>query len=256
MEKKADLPHIPIQILGQELTALVDSGSAATLISSAAWSQMAHKPVLRPARAVLLRSVTGNLLPNQGEAELPINIGGHVTKTKVQIITGIPFQCILGIDFITKANLILRAAEQCVQVGMETVPFTARCGNYNGPRAVSTMQSVKIDPHQGVILCVRPDLRCTDKQIVEFAPLDPAVSAFPELQVAAVVAETSKNGLIQIRVTNPTNQTVELPAKTTLGTTTHFEGVVATVDLASLSPFMAENPPTRTKKRGRRVRPS
>ena len=63
MQRKSELSHIQINVKGTKLTALIDSGSAAMLISSSAWSQIGNKPVLRPGAAIQLRSVTGNILP-------------------------------------------------------------------------------------------------------------------------------------------------------------------------------------------------
>ena len=236
MERKSELPHIQIDIKGTRLTALIDSGSAATLISSSAWSQIGDKPILRPGAAIQLRSVTGNILPNQGETELPVTIGPQTTKVKAQVISGIPFQCILGIDFIRTANLILRAAENCVQLGQERVPITSRCGNYDGPRAVSSVQALTLDPQQGAIVTVQSGLARKGRQLFEFVPLNEESKAHPSLKVTELLGETSETGLFQIQIANPTDHTVHLPAGTLLGSTVPIEGTVATVNFDSQLP--------------------
>ena len=229
MQRQSQLPHVPVSVAGTKFTALVDSGSAATLISSEAWSQISQKPPKRPGAAIQLRSVTGNVLPNQGETDLPVTIGDTTTTVRTQIITGIPFACILGIDFIRSANLILRAAENCVQVGQERIPITTNCGSYNGPRAVSTIRPMAIEPDQGIILTVQPDLLGTGKQIMEFTPLTETAAFSPHLNIPATLAETDEHGQMQITIQNPTEQTIHIPEGTVVGTTTHFEGEVATI---------------------------
>ena len=229
MQRESELPHVPVSIGQTKFTALVDSGSAATLISSYAWSQLSDKPAIRPGTTIQLRSVTGNVLENQGEVDLPVTIGQHTTTVRAQIISGIPFQCILGINYIKSANLILRTAENCVQVGQERVPITSRCGNYNGPRAVSSVQAVTLAPRQGAVLTVKPDLLRPGKQLLEFTPLSEGATINPLLDMEATVGETSDSGLFQIEVANPSDQSIDLPEGTVLGTTTHYEGTVATV---------------------------
>ena len=236
MQRKSELPHVPVSVGGTKLTALVDSGSAATLISSMAWSQIANKPTIGPGAPIQLRSVTGNVLPNQGEVNLPVTIGNHTTTVKAQIISGIPFQCILGINFIRDADLILRTAENCVQIGQEKVPFTSRCGNYNGPRAVTTIQAVTIAPRQGVRLTVKPDLLQPGEQMVEFSPLTGGAAIHPLLEIQPLAAKTSESGLMQIDLVNRSDESIDLSAGVVVGTTVHFEGTVATINFDTLNP--------------------
>ena len=168
-------------------------------------------------------------MPNQGETELPVTVGPQTTKVKAQVISGIPFQCILGIDFIRTANLILRAAENCVQLGQERVPISSGCGNYHGPRAVSSVHDMTIDPHQGVIVAVHSELAQKGRQLFEFVPLNEDSTAYPSLKINELLVETSETGLFQIQIANPTDLSVHLPVGTLLGSTVPIEGTVATV---------------------------
>ena len=230
MQRESELPHIPVDVNGTKFTALVDSGSAATILSSHAWEQILNKPELQPGASVQLRSVTGNVLPHQGETKLPITIGGQTTTVTVQIISGIPFHCILGINFIRDSQMQLSASDNCVQIGVERMPFTSRCGNYNGPRAVTSIHSITLEPQQGAILTVKADLIGKGKQIIDFVPLCGGDGTrHPVLQTTAVLGETNDSGLFQITIANPSDQTIEVPAGSVLGTTTQYEGTVAAV---------------------------
>ena len=231
MQRRSELPHVQIKIGDTKLTALIDSGSAATLLSSSAWDQISDKPALRSGAAIQLRSVTGDLLPNQGETDLPVTIGNQTTTVRAQVISGLPFRCILGIDFIRCANLILRAAENCVQVGQNLVPITSRCEKYDGPRAVTTVHAITIEPQQGVIMTVQSDPSKKDRQMFEFSPLAEESANYPFLQVDEISCEIGETGLFQVRIANPSDQQVELPAGSVIGSTIPFEGIVATINL-------------------------
>ena len=113
---------------------------------------------------------------------------------RTQIITGIPFACILGMDFIRSANLLLRAAKNCVQVGQERAPITTNCSSYNRPRAVSIIRPMAIEHHQELILTVQPDLLGTGKQVIEFTPLTETAAFSPHLNIPATLAETNEHG--------------------------------------------------------------
>ena len=89
MQRRSELPYVQIKIGDTKLNALIDSGSAATLLSSTAWDQISNKPALRSGAAIQLRSVTGDLLLNQGETDLPVTIGNQTMTVRAQVISGL-----------------------------------------------------------------------------------------------------------------------------------------------------------------------
>ena len=74
MGRGEDRPLMEVEIAGQRLNALIDTGAAVTLLSWKAFLKVKDRPKLTTAK-VKLRTVSGEALPVVGEAILPLVIG-------------------------------------------------------------------------------------------------------------------------------------------------------------------------------------
>ena len=234
-EKESELPRLTVTVKGEKLSALVDSGSAATLLSAAVWERIGSGLHLSTGGGISLRSVTGETLPNVGCTELPITIGESTVTQRTCVIEGLPYDLLLGIDYIRSSRMVLNAAEGHVQLGNSRVPFASSCGLYNGPRAVSLAERVTVPAQHVCAVAVRIDAVGPGQaeRLVEFTPASPEGLPSPFLEVSGVIAQTSKSGLIMVPVVNPSDTEVILPAGYVIGQSQLFEGLVAAVHVSN-----------------------
>ncbi|KAF0297708.1 hypothetical protein FJT64_004911 [Amphibalanus amphitrite] len=189
------------------------------------------RPSLSAGGGIRLRSVTGGELANIGEAVLTVEIGAFKLEHKMCVIQGLPYDVLLGIDFIKASRMVLNAAEGCVQIGSSRVPFASSCGLYNGPRAVCLSTDVTVPSRHVCVIAAKLDTagRGSSEKLVEFVPQPPEETLEPFLEVPSLVAKTNSAGYIQIPLVNPTEDDIQLPAGYELGQTQLYEGLVATV---------------------------
>ena len=233
MAKESELPRIKVRIAGLDITALVDSGSAATLMSASVWANRLGRPDLNTEGSYQLRSVTGGVLNNRGQLEASITVGSATTTLTTHVIEGLPYDLLLGIDFIRSSRMVLNAAEGYVQVGASCIPFASSCRLYNGPRVVSLPRAVKIEAEHVTAIAIDIETlgNKDEERLVEFNPISPEETPFPQLEVLGVVAETNSSGKILITVVNPSEGAVTLPSGYVLGQSTLCEGLVAAVQI-------------------------
>ena len=233
MEKESELPRLKVRIGESRLSALVDSGSAATLMSASAWERLQNPPSLGAGSGLQLRSVTGGLLTNLGQVEVDIEVGHSIFTQTAHVIKGLPFDLLLGIDFIRSSRMVLNAAEGYVQVGGSCLPISSSCRLYNGPRVVSLPKPVVIPAGHFCVIPVKVDtLAASEGEVlVEFSPVLPEDTPFPQLEVSELTAKANQSGDILVTVSNPSDGSVTLPAGYVLGESTLFEGVVAAVQM-------------------------
>lgn len=104
-----DFCHVPITLAGAPCTAMVDTGSTATLM----------RPNVVPVEAQLeqttvqLRTVTGELAPMLGKGRMTLNVGGLSVSFPVWVAE-VQDPCILGLDFLRFARCLLDLGENTV----------------------------------------------------------------------------------------------------------------------------------------------
>ena len=124
-----DFCHVPVTLAGAPWTALVDTGSTATLM----------RPDVVPAGTrltptlVKLRTVTGELAPMLGRGVVTIRVGGLSVSVKVWV-AAVQDSCILGLDF-------LRVARCVLDLGRNTLAFPG------GPTVEMVHPTLATTPH-------------------------------------------------------------------------------------------------------------
>lgn len=124
-----DLCHVPVTLVGAACTALVDTGSAATLLRPdliPAGSQL--KPTM-----VKLRTVTGELASMLGRGVVVTQVGGLAVNFRVWV-AAVQDPCILGLDF-------LRSARGVLDLGRNTLAFPG------GPTVEMVHPAQAMKPH-------------------------------------------------------------------------------------------------------------
>jgi predicted aspartyl protease len=93
-------PSLFIYIAEKPVQALVDTGSGITVISE----KLAKKCTAYPIEptSVKAHSITGEKLPFLGEITLPFAIGSTDTFQTAQVLSQLPQDCLLGMNFIDK----------------------------------------------------------------------------------------------------------------------------------------------------------
>ena len=120
MAKASELPCLKVTVCGRELSALVDSGSAATLVSATVWDRKLNRPALEAGGGIQLRSVDGGLLNNLGRVRVAVKVGHATIEQEAHVIGKLPYDLLLGIDFIRSSRMVLNAAEGYVQWAVGT----------------------------------------------------------------------------------------------------------------------------------------
>jgi hypothetical protein len=104
--------HLPVQIEGQTLAALVDTGSSLTLMGEACAKRLGLKATeCRPLTMKMAndtRTITTQYIPNQ-----TVTVGDMVIPARFVIMPNVSYDVLLGKDFLsaTEANIQLRQSD-------------------------------------------------------------------------------------------------------------------------------------------------
>ena len=111
-------PISTVTIRKFKLSALFDTGSSFTLINSDLKSKLisnSDSPV--KGNAINLCAANGQLLRNRGTYLLDITLFNHTFQIPVQFIDNLQLPCIIGMDFMSKANITINASTQKIKIG-------------------------------------------------------------------------------------------------------------------------------------------
>ena len=166
-----------------------------------------------------------SVLNNLGRVRVAVKVEHAIIEQEAHVIGKLPYDLLLGIDFIRSSRMVLNAAEGYVQVGGRCLPLTSSCRMYNGPRMVSLSKPVKVPAGHVSSVAVSTDTLSDAGvvQMVEFSPFPPENTPFPQLEVPELTAEASPSGQILVPVCNLSEMDVTLPAGYVLCQTTLFE---------------------------------
>ncbi|KFD61462.1 hypothetical protein M514_11037 [Trichuris suis] len=110
----------------KELSMLVDSGSAVTLIHQDVYRNWQDPPHLT-ATACSILAANGTTIPTVGVCEVPFRFAKTTIRHRVYIVDGIPLDCVIGADFLLEHGCVIDASQRIMMIGGETVLL--RCGS-------------------------------------------------------------------------------------------------------------------------------
>lgn len=235
MQRQADLPRIPVKIQDQTYLALLDSGAAATLISDSVYANLINPPSLS-ASHIQLQSVTGNNLEVRGSSKLRLSIGNQNFEQQLSVIKGMPYEVILGIDFIRDSRMVLNVAENVVEVGGQKLGIGPNYHQYNGPRSVTISGAITIPAKHECIASVQTHAIGKGERYVEFQAEEGELAEdVAKLIIHSDLGLVGPQGLMGVRLHNPTKEAITLPIGRTIGTATVVEGMVASIEFTETS---------------------
>ena len=128
-DKPATRPTIAVRINGQQVGALLDTGSSVTLLDSSLKQTLLRKGsnMARPV-AIRLCGADGRELVNEGCYSLEISFGKRSSFYNVMFIHKLQVPCIIGMDVMSKAGVVIDTASGCV--------------NFSNPMTVKGEQSL------------------------------------------------------------------------------------------------------------------
>ena len=101
-------PRLQLTVGKRPCLGLLDSGSAVSLIDERVFGEMGAK--LEPTD-LKLHSALAQLLQVKGVANVRIRIGGFVWKYRFVVASNLPFEVIVGADFMCKTGLVMDLQE-------------------------------------------------------------------------------------------------------------------------------------------------
>ena len=108
--------RLPGTINGTNVTLLLDTGAAVTLLRQDVWAQITAPPSdLKPWPGAALVSADGTPLTILGCACVNLGMGGRNFRTDMVVVSPLTSEAILGIDF-------LQAQQAVVDLGHKTSP--------------------------------------------------------------------------------------------------------------------------------------
>ncbi|KAE8687867.1 Detected protein of unknown function [Hibiscus syriacus] len=112
--KKKGLIHVDITVVGQKMSALVDTGASELFLSE----QAAKKLDLRVEKTSgFIKTVNSNEVPIVGEARgIKLSIGGWTEKESIKVIPLDDFDFVIGISFLDRINVFPLPFADCLVI--------------------------------------------------------------------------------------------------------------------------------------------
>ena len=115
------IPERPIATVSAnnfKLLALFDTGSSFTLINSKLKRQIINSNAQQiPGNPIKLCAANGQILNSKGTYWVDVQFVNHTFKTTVQFIDNLQLPCIIGMDFMSKANINICAKSKTTKIG-------------------------------------------------------------------------------------------------------------------------------------------
>lgn len=104
--KNDQRPYLKVNILGQEMLGLLDSGATRTILGGPGWKIISSLYPLKTQSAQTCVVANGATCNSVGEMSLPIQLKDRIRIIEVLVVPDIPQNLILGIDFWSKMEII------------------------------------------------------------------------------------------------------------------------------------------------------
>ena len=195
-----------VRIEGKEALALVDTGSEVTTVSQAYFDQNRDHFTLRP-KPAWFRMVAANTqsIPYSGYLVVDVTVGEEVIPDSVIfVVAQSTEECILGMNILRK----LKNSGLGPFSSPESLPLF-------DPKPVRTLNTpTHIPPRSTQIVTVTG----TDPSLLSYVLVEPLDSSDNNIGVCLLrTTTTSRKGIMQVLVTNPTEMDATIPPRTRVG---------------------------------------
>ena len=214
--------RLPGTLNGVEVTLLLDTGAAVTLVRQDVWSQLVTGPsTLKPWSGATLVSAGGTPLSVHGCARLGLGLGGRKFQVEFVVVSPLTSEAILGIDFLQaqqatidlgRGNLLLRESGCDIKLNVPTplqTPITEQ--------KVCISSTVEVPPP-----CVMEVQAYVDRDAGGVWLVEEAVEKELEVAVARAIVEP-KSAVLPVCVLNVSDQPVTLYAGAMVATMTPID---------------------------------
>ena len=211
-----------VRIEGKEALALVDTGSEVTTVSQAYFDQNRDHFTLRP-KLAWFRMVAANTqsIPYSGYLVVDVTVGEEVIPDSVIfVVAQSTEECILGMNILRK----LKNSGLGPFSSPESLPLF-------DPKPVRTLNTpTHIPPRSTQIVTVTG----TDPSLLSDVLVEPLDSSDNNIGVCLLrTTTTSRKGIMQVLVTNPTEMDATIPPRTRVGVVSEVITTPVTVQLAN-----------------------
>ena len=211
-----------VRIEGKEALALVDTGSEVTTVSQAYFDQNRDHFTLRP-KPAWFRMVAANTqsIPYSGYLVVDVTVGEEVIPDSVIfVVAQSTEECILGMNILRK----LKNSGLGPFSSPESLPLF-------DPKPVRTLNTpTHIPPRSTQIVTVTG----TDPSLLSDVLVEPLDSSDNNIGVCLLrTTTTSRKGIMQVLVTNPTEMDATIPPRTRVGVVSEVITTPVTVQLAN-----------------------
>ena len=102
------------------MKALLDTGSAVTLCNSSLLKQLKEHSTRQMKRNLDLRAANGEPLCIRDIRRAEVHLNGHHTPTEIIFVDNLQVPCILGMDYLNRAGILIDAGERKLLFKKET----------------------------------------------------------------------------------------------------------------------------------------
>ena len=200
-----------VKIDGIPVTAVIDSGSAVTLISASLFRSInvMEARVVRPWTRGPIQSANGSYSLPTGTTDVHVSLGPIAVKHSAVVFEGLPFHTILGVDFLAEHGVVVDVPAQVLRFAREPdVTLDLQVGE--PVFTVCTVSRCIIPALSEALLPVSVPVRIPHGYV---AVVEPPLQACAVLVARGVCGDTLHNVL----VANPTPTEVTLENSTIVG---------------------------------------
>ena len=206
------------KIQNQAFQVLVDTGAAVTVISEQFFNDILRAYILleRSEAVNCVRTANGNTISVKGSVTFPILLGDEEYSCKALVVPGLAYSVVLGRDFLHESEAIINVRAETVTfrrtnkvafVSSDFSPFVS--GVRTNETFVIEGNSETILPAQLSVLASQP--------VVGLIEANSGLSSSHRLLAASCLASVENEGLVSVRLLNPSCDPVILHKGTNIG---------------------------------------
>ena len=216
-----------------EVIFLVDTGAAVSAVSSSFWdshlSQLCLE--LEDSKFSSVNTVGNQCLPVLGKINLPLKIGSQFYSVDIHVIKDLTYQAILGRDFLVSHHGNIDFQSQTLQIRPGKSSLNKEQNLNKDSLSVHAMSNVILPPQSEMI--VSAEVNVSSTQSTKFGLITPRDTLPYKYNIfgAFELVTLREDGVIPIRLINPTIKPVKIYRRTKLADFKEVEPDIATFEL-------------------------